>query len=41
MLEERAGDVSPQFEFDLKWAGNSMYGGGLDTVGILTLGMDG
>ncbi|KAF8347394.1 cytochrome P450 [Amanita rubescens] len=36
MLEEREGDVSPEFEFDLKWTGNSMYGGGLDTVGILS-----
>jgi len=36
MLEERAEDVNPEFEFDLKWTGNSMYGGGLDTVGILS-----
>lgn len=36
MLEEGAGDISPEFEFDLKWTGNSMFGGSLDTVSILT-----
>ncbi|KAF8727211.1 hypothetical protein AX14_007483 [Amanita brunnescens Koide BX004] len=32
MLEDQAGNVRPEFEFDLKWTGNSMYGGSLDTM---------
>lgn len=35
MLEDQASNVRPEFEFDLKWTGNSMYGGSLDTVSIL------
>ena len=37
MLEDQAGNVRPEFEFDLKWTGNSMYGGSLDTVSIRRL----
>ena len=36
MLEDQNGKVRPEFEFDLKWTGNSMYGGSLDTVSILS-----
>ncbi|KAK2462812.1 hypothetical protein APHAL10511_005203 [Amanita phalloides] len=32
MLNDQAGDVTPEFEFDLKWSGNSMYGGSMDTT---------
>ena len=34
-LEELARNVTPEFESDLKWAGNSIYSGSMDTVTIL------
>lgn len=32
MLEDQAENLSPEFEFDLKWSANSMYGGSMDTT---------
>ncbi|KAK2462811.1 hypothetical protein APHAL10511_005202 [Amanita phalloides] len=32
MLDDQTGDITPEFEFDLKWTGGGMYGGSLDPV---------
>ncbi|KAF8628962.1 hypothetical protein AX15_003619 [Amanita polypyramis BW_CC] len=32
MLEDQEGKITPEFQSDLKWSANSMYGGSMDTT---------